>query len=1025
MQDDGEPADSPETPETPAPSPRHRRRLGCLLLLGVLAVVAGLLWAEGKTSFLQSRILSREAARLTVRLAPGPSDSLRFPEEGPSDVRRGYALLPSTLERLTAQGFRITAQARWSAPHLKLADRGLFAIYREKPRAGLLLHDAAGETLYASAYPRYLYPNFDSIPPLVRQSLLYIENRELLDFSRPYRNPAVEWDRLAKAALDLGLGFLDPDHPQPGGSTLATQIEKFRHSPGGLTASPQEKLRQMLSASLRAYLDGPDTREARRNLVLEYVNGVPLAAVPGFGEVIGLGDGLWAWYAADFDQANRLLRDPEAEEHLEAAGAVFKQALSLFVAQRRPSQYLIASRKQLVADTESYVRLLAADGLISTRLRDAALAAPLAFRSSPAAVLPTSFVDRKAANAVRTQLLGLLALNQLYALDRIDLSAETTLDGEGQVRVARVVRALTTPAVAESLGLFGSRLLEPGLLDVIYSFTLYEATPTENLLRIQVDNWNQPLDINEGTKLDLGSTAKLRTLVHYLEIVADLHARYASVSRDSLRSARTRTRSRLALWALDHLAAGADTTLAGMLDAALDRTYSSDPDEVFFTAGGRHIFANFDREDDGKILSVREAIRNSVNLVFIRLMRDIVRYEIEEIPGYEPAMLDDLTHPGRKVYLQRFADKEGKNFLAQFYPKYQGKSPEECLRTAAEEVGRDRRRLTVLFRSVRPEADADSLDRFLASRLGVSPSPPELARLFETYAPGKFDLQDRGFLAHLHPLDLWLVSRLQEQPGISWSEVVRGSAEARQEAYKWLFTSRSWEKQDIRIRIALEEEAFHLMYRAWRRVGYPFDSLVPSYATAIGSSADRPAALAELMGILVNDGVRLPSRRLGRLHFAEGTPYETVLDRAPMPGERVLPPEVARAVRGVLVDVVENGTARRCRGSFRGRDGTVIPLGGKTGTGDHRFETYNRQGLLIESRVVNRAATFVFLIGDRFFGTITAYVPGAGAARYDFTSALPVQILARLAPELLPIVAARGDSTGLGTAPDSAEAPGS
>jgi hypothetical protein len=100
-------------------------------------------------------------------------------------------------------------------------------------------------------------------------------------------------------------------------------------------------------------------------------------------------------------------------------------------------------------------------------------------------------------------------------------------------------------------------------------------------------------------------------------------------------------------------------------------------------------------------------------------------------------------------------------------------------------------------------------------------------------------------------------------------------------------------------------------------------------------------------------------------------------------------------------------------------------LGGKTGTGDHRFETYNRQGLLIESRVVNRAATFVFLIGDRFFGTITAYVPGAGAARYDFTSALPVQILARLAPELLPIVAARGDSTGLGTAPDSAEAPGS
>jgi hypothetical protein len=34
---------------------------------------------------------------------------------------------------------------------------------------------------------------------------------------------------------------------------------------------------------------------------------------------------------------------------------------------------------------------------------------------------------------------------------------------------------------------------------------------------------------------------------------------------------------------------------------------------------------------------------------------------------------------------------------------------------------------------------------------------------------------------------------------------------------------------------------------------------VPSYATAIGSSADRPLALAELMGIIVNDGQRRPT----------------------------------------------------------------------------------------------------------------------------------------------------------------------
>jgi hypothetical protein len=43
--------------------------------------------------------------------------------------------------------------------------------------------------------------------------------------------------------------------------------------------------------------------------------------------------------------------------------------------------------------------------------------------------------------------------------------------------------------------------------------------------------------------------------------------------------------------------------------------------------------------------------------------------------------------------------------------------------------------------------------------------------------------------------------------------------------------------------------------------------------------------------------------------------------------------------------------------------------------------------------VVDRTATFVFFLGDRFFGTITAYVPGAVAANYHFTRAIAVQLL--------------------------------
>ena len=70
----------------------------------------------------------------------------------------------------------------------------------------------------------------------------------------------------------------------------------------------------MASASLRAYLDGEDTLPRRRQIVVDYLNTVPLAAQAGFGEVNGLGDGLWAWYGRDFDEVNRLLAAPIAAD---------------------------------------------------------------------------------------------------------------------------------------------------------------------------------------------------------------------------------------------------------------------------------------------------------------------------------------------------------------------------------------------------------------------------------------------------------------------------------------------------------------------------------------------------------------------------------------------------------------------------------------------------------------------------------------------------------------------------------------
>jgi hypothetical protein len=101
-----------------------------------------------------------------------------------------------------------------------------------------------------------------------------------------------------------------------------------------------------------------------------------------------------------------------------------------------------------------------------------------------------------------------------------------------------------------------------------------------------------------------------------------------------------------------------------------------------------------------------------------------------------------------------------------------------------------------------------------------------------------------------------------------------------------------------------------------------------------------------------------------------------------------------------LSDVVERGTARRLAGSFRTDGGEDLSPGGKTGTGDNRVVVRGRATLSL-----NRTATFVFHLGPRYFGTVTAYVVGPNAARFRFTSGLPVQILSSMGPILMPHLA--------------------
>jgi membrane peptidoglycan carboxypeptidase len=962
-----------------------------------LMIVAGI-FVEIQTSILQTWFFTSTNARLFYTLKEGRSEEIIFPRSAPFDDRRGYSKLPSFQAKLESQGYKVSQQARQSETMLTLLERGVSPPYKEPPATGLEIAGPDGTTLFRYAQSDFLFQKIDDIPPLLVKTLLFLENRDLDRPATPWQNPVIEWDRIVKAAVYYLGSKLTLPVPLQGGSTLAVQLEKFRHSPNGRTDTPMEKLRQVVGASLKAYRAGANTKAWRERIIVDYLNTVPLAAAPSYGEIHGLGEGLHAWFGMRLADVVKELNRPGNSP---AKVRAFKHALTLLISVRAPSVFLVDERDSLEEKVGQFARLMARDGIIDGDFAAQLQETPITFLSSGPLPPQPSSVNDKAANAIRYTMMESLGVTNLYDLNRLHLRVNSTIDVPLQRYVTDFFGKLHDKQVTNSLGLNGERMLEnddPSKL--IYSFLLVEATPGGNQVRVQADNFAAPFDFNKSVKLELGSTAKLRTLVHYLEIMAELHNELSPLNPKALQQRAQAARDPLTKWACETLAAEKQLTLPAFLDKAISRRYSASPHETFFTGGGVHHFENFDNKDDGQIFELRDAFRNSTNLVFIRLMRDLVGYHRARLDYDWQEVLDNPVSPQRQKMLEEIAEEESRAALRRAYQNFAKQTPEEIVKRLLGTKGHIERRLTILFFAWRIGKDEAALTTWLAKHQ-VKTAQLDIGKLYRAFDNPRLTLVDYAYLLGLHPLELWCASEFRKDANLKWEKLWSNSGEARRLGSSWLLSPRAQRAQDLRLRIRMEKEAFNRMAPYWQRLGFPFRTLVPTYATAIGSSSDRPVALAELTGILVNDGLRRPLSSLNKIHFAGGTPYETLLEPTVPRGEQVLPAEVARAARRAMATVVEQGTARRLSGVFKLTNGQILTAGGKTGSGDNRFETFNRAGGVISSRATNRTATFVFYIGERHFGVITAYVQGREAGNYHFTSGLPVTILKLLAPGIV------------------------
>ena len=409
----------------------------------------------------------------------------------------------------------------------------------EQPATGLEVRGADGAPLFRYGQAEFLFAKTEAIPPLLVKTLLFLENRDLDNPATPWQNPVIEWDRTLKAAMLYIGAKLNLPVPVQGGSTLAVQLEKFRHSPHGRTDTPLEKLRQIVGASLKAYSEGANTRVWREKIIIDYLNTVPLAAAPGYGEIHGLGEGLYAWFGMRLDEAVAALN---AAGQTPAKVRAFKHILTLLISVRAPSEYLVDERASLEDKVDQFTRLMARAGIIDWEFAAELQETPIQFL--PTAPLPPqpSSSKNKAANAIRTNMMEALGVGNLYDLNRLDLQVGSTFDVPLQKQVTDFLNRLADPKFVEREWTEWRAALgegRPSEVDLLVSAWSRRRRPAI-LIRVQADNFAAPFDFNKSVKLELGSTAKLRTLTHYLELMAELHRELSGLDVKQLAQQRAR-----------------------------------------------------------------------------------------------------------------------------------------------------------------------------------------------------------------------------------------------------------------------------------------------------------------------------------------------------------------------------------------------------------------------------------------------------------------------------------------------------
>jgi len=595
---------------------------------------------------------------------------------------RGYTRLKRFAQKLKEQGFKVVRQVLQGYFEPVFLKSGIEPPYKRtyaqppftRPRNndlrldpekiteehtnyGLIMLDRNQSVMFRKKIRDDIFETYDDIPYLLVELLTRAETKPYWRSIPPSYSPVITL-RFIYASFKMLLSKLFGGTDRGGGSSIVTQSIKLNRSPGAGTGNILEKLIQMLNADRFMYRDGFDTEETRKDAFVNYCNDVPVGTQyrgdPPGANITGFCDGVRVYFGRSMKSIREdLLLGESTENDLRKKAYALKQIALITAILPRPNAYRGGKIGILHRKANIHIEYLVEKGVITKRLAQKAKSMRVRLQKNPLRRQPrvvhgTAWVSvrRFMQNALWEAKSGTNEAHKFSSIfENMNFIIKTTYDRKLQYELHRRFEKIMKKFnhvkrfyYNRSAGDKGGFDEKTNLDEINYAVYIVQRGDSGNSVLAE---YASDLTFNQEGHLNLGSTAKFRVLIDYLQNIEwlydnrsklpELKAAMKNLTRSGNKYSNPNTEDyngliqSLIWWTYFNR----DKERDDLLKASLyEKTYPTGK-KKFFTNGGPYEPDNiYEDQYYPAFQTVIDAFAQSTNRVFVRMLEDIRNVEI-------------------------------------------------------------------------------------------------------------------------------------------------------------------------------------------------------------------------------------------------------------------------------------------------------------------------------------------------------------------------------------------------------------